>query len=279
MLNINTVNPLGIGTFLIGGGYHRELKRDFADYSKDEEAIAAIRYSIEKGQNHIDTAYSYSDGHSEELVGEAIKGIDRSAVFIADKLSKGHMLRNAVIPCVKIMLARLQTDYIDLLYAHTPNVPEEMSEYILGMNDAIDAGLVRYIAVSNFDEQQLVEAMKISKHPIVANQIQMNVFDRTRSPESLLDFCTKAGIRIVAYQPLRNKVFFPKINDERILKIVKSHGKTESQVALNWLIKGRGVIAIPKALNKSHIDENIASLDFELTSEEINIMNEIGSIE
>lgn len=273
MLDINTVNPIGIGTFLMGGGFHREIKRDFADYSKDDEVIAAIRHSISLGQNHIDTACSYSDGHGEELVGQAVKDIPRDKIFIADKLSKGHMLRNAVVPCVKKMLARLGLSYLDLLYAHTANVPESMDEYILGMNDAVDAGLTRFIAVSNFDEQQLKHAMSISKHPIVANQTQLNLVDRERAPESLLSFCKQNNVKVVAYQPLRNQVFFEKYDSEGLRKIANKYNRTVEQIALNWLVNEKGVLVIPKAIQKKHIEDNIKSLEFKLSEEDVKFLD------
>lgn len=274
MLNINTVNPIGIGTFLMGGGFHLDINRDFADYSKDDEVIAAIKYSISLGQNHIDTAYSYSDGHGEELVGLAVKDIPREKIFIADKLSKGHMLRNAVAPCVKKMLQRLGVSYLDLLYAHTANVPESIDEYILGMNDAVDAGLTRYIAVSNFDEEQLKHAISISKHPIVANQIQLNLVDRERAPDSLLSFCNQNNIKVVAYQPLRNQVFFEKYDSERLQEIASKYNKTIAQISLNWLVNEKGVLVIPKATQRQHIEENMQSLDFKLRKEHVEFLNE-----
>jgi diketogulonate reductase-like aldo/keto reductase len=275
MLDINTVNPIGVGTFLFGGGYDLDLKRDYANYSRDVEAVSAMRYSIEQGQNHLDTGYGYSDGHCEELVGEAIKGYKREKLFIADKLSKGHMLHNAVVPCVKIILQRLQIDYLDLLYAHTPNVPEDMTEYLAGMNDALDQGLVRFIAVSNFDETQLKRAVSLSKHRIVANQVQFNLFDRVKAPQSLLDYCEQQQIKVVAYQPLRNNVFFSGIEHPVIAEIAKAHQKTEAQVALNWLVKVKQTLVIPKAMQKEHIDENLGSLDFTLSPAEIEKLNNL----
>ena len=272
-MQLRDTYPIGIGTFLMGGGFHRETARNTADYSNDDKYISAIKYSLEKGQNHIDTALSYSDGHCDEIVGKAIKGLTREKIFLADKLSKGHMLKNAVLPCIHKSLRVLGVDYIDLYYVHDPNVPEKMEGYIEGINDAIDLGLVKYIGVSNFNLEQLKQAITISKHPIVANQIEFNLIDRTQAAPELLNFCKKNNIIVVAYRPLQNKLYFDGLNHPLIVEIAQKYNKSVSQIGLNWLVKHKQVIAIPKAVEKKHIDENLASLDFEISTEDLNSLD------
>src|SRR5438105_5065656 len=97
------VNPIGIGTWTIGEG------------SNDAGEVEAIRFSLESGQNHIDTAEMYASGRAELLVGQAIKGRDRSKIFIASKIWRNHASRNAVVSATREMLKRLKTDYLDLL--------------------------------------------------------------------------------------------------------------------------------------------------------------------
>lgn len=278
-LNNFKINPIGIGTWMMGGGYYRESKVTFATYDNDSTEIEAIKYSIQKGQNHIDTAVMYAAGHSEELVGKAIQDYDRDELFIADKLYKSHLHRTSVVPAVKDMLRRLKTDYIDLLYVHSPWDVEPMKDYISGLNDSVDAGLARSIGVSNFNLKQLKQAMEISKHPIVANQNRYNVLYKTEANTEMLDFCKKHDIMIVAYRPVERKLLADETEDKTVKEIADKYKKTPAQIALNWLIQQDNVVAIPKSVSKEHIDENLEALNFELKEEDIQKLNTIPSID
>lgn len=271
-----TINPIGIGTWLMGGGIYENLGITYANYDEDDKHIKAIKYSIAKGQNHIDTAQMYGAGHTEEIVGEAIKGTKRDTLFIADKLWKSHMRRSSVIPAVKDMLTRLETDFIDLLYVHSPRVPEPMEEYILGINDAIKQGFVHSIGVSNFNTKQLKEAIELSDNKIVTNQIHYNILMRDFATAEMLKFCENNEILIVAYKPLEGKLLADSVNNETVLTISKKYNKTPSQIAINWLISQDNVVSIPKASNKDHIDENLAALDIVLEEEDIETLNQIN---
>lgn len=260
----------------MGGGYHLDLKRDYADYDNDEKHIKAIQHSLNFGQNHIDTAYSYGAGHTEEVIAKAIEGYKREDIFIADKLPKSHMRYSSVIPAIKEMIERLKVEYIDMVYVHDVNVPEPMDGYMKGLNEAIDLGLIREIGISNANFEQTKEAVKISRHPISANQIYMNVLNRTRSPEELVSLCKDYGIKVVAYFPLQNKTFFDGLVNPLLTEISSRYKKTITQIAINWLVKHKEVIAIPKASEIEHIDENIASLDFEISAEDLKLLDSLA---
>lgn len=263
----------------MGGDIYRESKTTFAIYDNDAREIEAIKYSISKGQNHIDTAYMYGAGHTEELVGEAIKGTDRDKLFIADKLWKCHARRNSVIPAVKEMLRRLQTDYIDMLYIHAPWEEEPMEEYIKGINDAMDAGLTKSLAVSNFTVEQLKKAIAISKHPIIANQLRYNILYKTDANDEMIKFCQSNAIMIVAYRPIERKLLADEVEDKTVVEIAEKYKKTPAQIAINWLITQDNVVAIPKSSSKEHIDENLKALDFELEPEDFEKLKQIPDIE
>lgn len=262
------VNPIGIGTWLMGGGVYVESKTTFAVYDHDEEAIAAIRYSIEKGQNHIDTAQMYGAGHTEEVVGQAIRGYDRNSLFIASKLWKSHATRSAVSHAVVQMLERLSIDKLDLVYAHAPWPEVNMEEYIVGLNDAVDQGLTDYIGVSNFNLDQLKQAVNLSKHPIAALQNHFNVLYKQEIPQELEDFCKDNAIAVVAYRPLGRKLLTDECTSQVILDLAKKYEKTPGQIALRWLTQKPNFHAIPKAVEPHHIDENIEALSFELSVED-----------
>lgn len=274
--NKKDLNPIGIGTWMIGGGWDSELSLAYADYDNDQESIEAIQYSIKNGQNHIDTAFLYGTGHSEEVVGEAIKPFVRGDLFIASKVWKTHSQRKAIVPHVEGMLKRLQTDYLDLIYIHSSKNPFPMEEYIAGLNDVVDLGLAKGLAVSNFNLEELKQAESLSKHPILANQILYNILERKEASNDLLSYCRRKNIAIVAYSPVERGLLGENCNNEVVLGLAQKYGKTPAQIALNWLISQKITYAIPKAIQKEHIDQNIDVSNFTLQEEDIVRLNQLA---
>lgn len=269
------INPIGIGTWMMGGGYDYQNNLPTAIYSNDQREIDAIRFSIENGQNHIDTAWMYDDGHTEEIVGEAIKTFERKNLFIADKIWRSHMTKDAIIPSVQKMLQRLQTDYLDLLYVHTPKTPVPMEEYIAGINEAVDLGLVRHIGISNFNLEQMQKAVSLSKHPIVANLMHFNVIYKKEVPADFEKYCKDNNILVVAYRPIERKLLADATTNETVLKLATKFNRTPSQIALNWIIQKNNFLAIPKSSKEEHILENLGALEFEMEEEDYNALNSL----
>lgn len=269
------VHPIGIGTWGMGGDRFSDGNL-YADYRNDEAEAAAIRYSLSKGQNHIDTAQLYGAGHTEEIVGRALKGVDRSSVFVATKVWRSHSLRHAVPKAAEESLRKLGIEVIDLLYIHAPFDAVDMGEYIGGLCDAVDRGLARSIAVSNFNLDQLRKAVGMSKHPIAANQLLYNILEHGLSTRDMLEFCRKEEITVVAYRPVERKLLADQVESPVVKRIAKHHGRPASQVAISWLISQPGVVTIPKASSRNHIDENLGALDLELSSEEMTELSALG---
>jgi diketogulonate reductase-like aldo/keto reductase len=276
--NMN-VSVIGIGTWCVGGGIHLDTGIIYADYDNEKKEIEAIKYSIEKGQNHIDTAQMYGAGHTEEVVGKAIKGINRKKLFIASKIWKSHVRKSSVVPAVEDMLRRLGTKYLDLLYMHSPRVVEPMVDYISGMNKAVDMGLVKHLGVSNFNLTQLKKAVKLSKHPVIANQMHYNILYKKDVPKAMLDYCRKNGIYIIAYQPVERKLLADECDNKVVLELSRKYKKTPAQIAINWLVSQENVLVIPKAVSKKHINENLKSLDFEMSQEDLAKLDSIPDFE
>lgn len=269
-------HPIGIGTATMGGSFLPNFSAPYVEIGGEEQYISAIRYSITCGQNHIDTAFSYGLGHCEEIVGEAISGLDRKSLFIASKIWKSHLKRKSITRGAEDTLKRLGTDHLDLLYVHSYWEHETLENQIGGLNDAIDRGLTKLIGVSNYNLEQLVRAMDISTHPIAAIQILYNVLNRSTATMELLNYCRKNRIAVVAHTPLGQKLLTDQCANETILEIAKKHSKTPAQIALNWLLLQNGVVAILKAVNPNHIDENLTALKFDLPDEDIKILDKLG---
>lgn len=271
-----TVHPIGIGTWNIASlsnPQHADSKYVGVEpvYGNEDVEMDAIRYSISKGQNHIDCAELYGGFYTDEVVGRAIAGRPRKDLFIADKLWKTSLTKGKVRPAVELMLKKLGTDYLDMLYIHWPFPDVAWQEAIPQIDKLIDQGVVRHFGVSNFSIQQMQETTKLATHPIAANQMKLNVLYKDEVNQEFRDFCRQHGIQIVAYQPIKRQEV---LHDKTIQNIAKAHGATPAQVALAWLLQ-TNALPIPKATSKKHIDENIKAAELDLTAEEMKILEEL----
>lgn len=261
------VNPVGIGTWGIGGFME-------AEYGGEDEQAEAIKYSIEKGQNHIDTAEMYGNGHAEEIVAKAIKGLERNKLFIASKIHRNYTKSDEVLRSTEDILKRLRIDYLDMLYIHSYWEDVDMRGYLDGANKAQGKKLTKNIAVSNFNTDQLKWAVSKSKNPVVANQMNYNILHQIEVPEKMKTFCIKERIMIVAYRPIERGLLVDETTNPMVLKIADKYDKTPAQIALNWLIMQENVVTIPKSADKKHIDENLGALNFELTKEDMILLTD-----
>jgi len=268
------LNPIGIGTWNIAskwtaGRLHEQYHGTDPAPGNEAQEIEALRYSIAKGQNHIDCAELYGAFYTDEVVGRALAGAVREDLYIADKLWKTSLAPGKVRPIVQQMLQKLGTDYIDLLYIHSsfPGWQEAVPQ----IDQLIDEGIVRHFGVSNFTLAQMQEALALAKHPIVANQMNYNVLYKDEVDQAFRDYCKQHGIQIVAYQPVKRQEV---LTDKTVQKIARAHGATPAQVALAWLLQ-MGSLPIPKAVQKAHIDENLGALDLKLSDNEMQKLTDL----
>ena len=255
------VSVIGLGTHLIGG-------KAEADYSKDKEYIELIKKAAELGINHIDTAEIYGNGHSEEIIGKAIKDLDRKELFIASKVCSANLKHDDLLNSLKNSLKRLQTNYLDLYYVHYPNPEISLKETMNALEEAMHKKMIRNIGLSNFSSQLLEEAQSYLKDfSISAVQVEYNLL-KQEAKETLLPFCKSKNIILVSYRPLAKGQIVSMKNDEIDL-LSKKYNKTKAQIALNWLVQQENVIAIPKVSNFDHLTENIDSLNFKIKKEDL----------
>jgi len=244
------------------GGY---LSRDGAD---DAARVKTLRLGIELGMTFIDTAEAYGNGHSEELVGRAVRGI-RDKVFIATKFSPEHNSYDNVLQSAEGSLRRLNTEYIDLYQVHWPNPGIPLSETMRAMTELLKSGKIRYAGVSNFSIRELKEAQAaLPEDEIVSIQVEYNLFDRSIE-SGILPYCESQSMTAIAYSPLdQGKIAGGGDKVKTLQKIAGKYDKTEAQVALNWLTSHPSVVAIPKAASPGHVKENASAADFELSDED-----------
>lgn len=265
---------LGLGTWLIGGALE-------ADYSQDIKAIKAIKKAIELGYSHLDTAEMYGNGHCEELIGEAIKNVNRNSLFITSKVRESKLRYDNVIISANESLNRLQTNYIDLYLIHSPSETIPIEETMRAFDHLIENNMVRNIGVSNFRVDQLMEAQKHTKYKIVANQIEYSLLTRNKGKYSgnidmeskTIPYCQENNIIIMAERPIERGLI---LKSHPVLdKLESKYNKTKAQIAMNWLISKKNIITIPKSINEDHLKENLGALGWKLEIADITALDEI----
>lgn len=221
--------------------------------------------ALKAGYRHIDTAHAYND---ERGVGEAVKesGIPREEIWITSKLWPTEYGEGKTLKAIDEMLARLQTDYIDLLYVHQP-----VGDFVGAWKDmekAVAMGKVRALGISNFDANDEVFNKIMSESTVKPAVLQIECHpyaQRLAMREKVKPY----GIHITCWFPLGGAMSNGALlKDPTIMKIAESHGKTAAQVILRWHIQ-EGFSAIPGATNPDYIEENIRIFDFELTDGEM----------
>ena len=290
------LSAIGLGAWqfgTVGWGWGTEFDVD--------EAYCIIRRALELGINVIDTAELYSSGHSEQIVGEALKG-RREQAFIATKVSPWHALRGSVKRAAGRSLARLDLDTLDLYQVHWPNSFVPSSWTMGGMRDLQSAGQIRHVGVSNYSLARWRRAERALGAPVISNQVPYHLL--RRSPERrLLPYAQTNDRLIIAYSPLAQGVLsgrygpgnapggarrfnslFTADNLRRAEPVVQvlrevgdAHNATPAQIALAWLVHQPNVLAIPGAKSVAQLEANAAAADIELRQEELRALDWVSA--
>jgi len=227
--------------------------------------VEALKTGLDGGVNLIDTAEIYG---SEPLVARAIRGRTREELFVATKVWPNHLRRDALVRALEKSLRRLETSYVDLYQVHFPNSRVPIAETMAAMEEMKYKGKLSSIGVSNFSLQELIEAnAALKKSQIASNQVEYSLANREIEAD-LLPYCESNGISILAYYPLGHGKLAGEGARRKMEAICKAYSKTPAQVALNWLVSGRNVFAIPRASRAGHVREDLGASGWELRPEE-----------
>ena len=266
-----------------------------------EEERRAVEASIEAGVNLFDTAAMYSMGAAEQRLGELTRGKD---AIIATKYPSGFSFKVEEFPKeLEMSLARLGRESIDLYQHHFPNAKISIPKLMDQLANAVEAGKVKAVGVSNYSAEQMREAhAALAKRgiPLASNQVEYSLLNRKPEVDGVLDACRELGITLIAYTPLaggkltgkysaQNRAggFFRRILPQysrkaldemqpviRLLReIGERYSKTPNQVALRWLIENPVVLPIPGAKNGKQALDNAETLKFSLTVEEVEMLS------
>jgi aryl-alcohol dehydrogenase-like predicted oxidoreductase len=304
------VSLLGLGgnTF----GQHMGWKH----FNDESASLTIMDCALNLGVNHIDTADIYSMGASESYVGKAIKG-RRDKFFVASKvgmstadepncdgLSRGH-----IITSLEATLRRLNTDYVDLYYAHQPDPLTPLEETLRAYDDLVQQGKIRYLGCSNFAGWQIAAAQSVAGFrgyaPYQVSQSPYNFLERDIESE-IIPSCLNFGMKIVAYAPLAQGVLTGKYrlgkpvekntrayqnpslkldrimsdaNFERIERLGNwsaDHGKTVGELAIAWVAARPSVCSVLTGVTSTaQLESNAKALEWKITSAQLQEINEI----
>jgi aryl-alcohol dehydrogenase-like predicted oxidoreductase len=283
---------------------------EFYGAGDDSESIATIHHSLDRGVTFLDTADMYGSGRNEELVGKAIRD-RRDEVFLATKFGNvrgpngefGGVRGDPeyVRQACDASLKRLGVEQIDLYYQHRVDVNVPIEDTVGAMSELVEAGKVRFLGLSEAAPETIRRAH--ATHPITAVQTELSLWSRDAEAD-VLSTVRELGIGYVAYSPLGRgfltgqitspedfpeddfRRFHPRFTGENFEKnialvreveaMAKEKGCTTAQLALAWVLaQGEDIVPIPGTKRRKYLDENIAALDVELSSDDLRRLDEI----
>ncbi len=238
--------------------------------STSEDAFNAVKWALEAGYRHIDTAMIYGN---EKAVGAAINesNVPRYEIFLTTKLWNTDQGYESTKAAIEKSLKDLNQDYVDLYLIHWFKGYDKALESWKAIEEAYEAGKLKAIGVSNYNIHHLMNLINNTKIPPMINQVETHV---ELQNNFLQDYCSENGIILEAYAPLMSWKVSELLKNEVLIKISEKHGKTVPQIAIRWLSQ-RGIVPLPKSVNKSRIIANLNVFDFKLSDEE---MKEIKSL-
>lgn len=263
-------DKIGFGTWLFGGTKEPNPNND------DAFDIACIKNAIDIGLRHIDTAENYAAGKCEELVGAAIKDYKREDLFIASKVMPIHLSYDDVINSCEQSLKRLGLDYLDLYYIHAPNPEIPITETARAFNELYKRGLIKNIGISNATIETMQKYADALDYPIFAAQNHYNLIAREPQRNGVLEYCRDNNIHFVAYRPITARLpelgidsFYVRGIYPILDKMADKYGKTNTQIAVRWLIQQDNINILFQSTKAEHIKEVLGANDFELSDEDM----------
>ncbi|MEM9077917.1 MAG: aldo/keto reductase [Bacteroidota bacterium] len=233
----------------------------------DKEVEKAVISALSSGYRKIDTASAYEN---EEGVGRGIQqsGVERNQIFLTTKVWNTEQGYDSTLAAIERSLNRLETDYVDLYLIHWP-VKTKFKDTYWAMERIYEKGLAKAIGVCNFSVNQLQDLMEHSQVVPAVNQVEVHPH---HSQSELLDFARKHGIQLEAWRPI---MMGEVLKIPELVEIGKNYNKSAVQVSLRWLLQ-RDIAVIPKSVTPKRIQDNLDIFDFELSSQEMNVIGNLN---
>ncbi len=246
----------------------------------DDKVAEAIREAIKIGYRHIDTAQAYGN---ERGVGEGVRtcGVSRDKIFITSKVAAEHKTYESAANSIDETLNKMKLDYIDMMIIHSPQPWAEVNQsdnrYFAenrqvwkAMEDAVEAGKVRTIGISNFLEDDVDNILSDCKIRPAVNQILAHI---SNTPLKLIDYCKNKGILVEAYSPIAHG---EALKNKSIKEMADKYNVSIAQLCIKYDLQ-LGMVVLPKTSNPGHMKSN-ADLDFTISNEDMETLKHIDHI-
>ena len=255
------------GTFRLHNGVEMPYLGLGVYLSKDgQEVIDSIRWAVEAGYRHIDTASVY---RNEQGVGQGVQlaPVAREEIFVVSKVWNSDQGYDSTLKAFDDSLKRLQMDYLDLYLIHWP-VAGKYKDTWRALERLYKEKRVRSIGVSNFLQHHLEDLQKSAEIVPMVNQMEFHPF---LVQQKLLDYCQDHKIQYEAWSPMmQGKIF----EMDEFKELASKYNKTIAQIVLRWDLQ-KGVITIPKSSKKERIEANADLFDFELSNEDVAFLDSL----
>ena len=258
------IPKLALGTWLMG----------------NSETENAVKNAINIGYRHIDTAQAYQN---EQGVGAGIRlsGVERNQIFVTSKVAAEYKTYQTATESIHESLKAMSLEYIDLMLIHSPQpwaevnqsdnrYREENKEVWRAMEDAIKAGKIRAIGVSNFLKEDIENIMSNCEIKPMVNQVLAHI---TNTPFELIDYCRKQNIIVEAYSPIAHG---EALKNQEIVRIAKAYDVSPAQLCIKYDLQ-LGLVVLPKTETPSHMKEN-ADLSFVISEEDMKTLKNLEQI-
>ena len=246
----------------------------------DAKAAEAVRAAVAIGYRHVDTAQAYAN---ERGVGEGIRtcGIPREELFVTSKVAAEHKTYEAAAASIDETLRQMELDYLDMMIIHSPQpwveVNQSENRYIEGnraawraLEDAMKAGKLRAIGVSNFLKEDIDSLWETAEIEPMVNQILCHI---SNTPLDLIDYCRSKGIALEAYSPVAHG---EALKNPAIRTMAEKYGVSIPQLCIRYDLQ-LGMIALPKTANPDHMKSN-GEVEFTISDEDMDILKHIERI-
>ncbi len=246
----------------------------------DDKAAEAVRQAVKIGYRHIDTAQAYQN---ERGVGEGVRtcGISRDKIFVTSKVAAEHKTYESAASSIDETLNKMKLDYINMMIIHSPQpwvevnqsdnrYFEENRQVWKAMEDAVEAGKVRTIGISNFLENDIDNILLDCKINPAVNQILAHI---SNTPLKLIDYCKNKDILVEAYSPIAHG---EALKNKSIKDMADKYNVSIAQLCIKYDLQ-LGMVVLPKTANPEHMKSN-SNLDFTISEEDMEILKNIEPI-
>lgn len=302
------VSPIGLGVMQFAGG--QGMFRVMFPEVAARDMVGIVQTAFEGGINWFDTAELYGQGRSESALSESLleAGVKPEEIRIATKWSPLFRTARNIPKTIQQRLDYLGPYGIDLYQIHHPRSFSPIKAQMNAMADLVEAGKIRSVGVSNFNQDQMrraAEALEKRGLSLASNQVQYSLLHRKIESSGLLNTALELGVTIIAWSPLasglltgkfhrdpevlarvpavRRRQLARQIKESRSLiatleKIAERHKAEPGQIALSWVIQGKGdrVVAIPGASRVNHARESVEAMQIKLDPAEIDDLNKVS---